>query len=46
MVNYDFKTSGQCLLKGGKYVTDVMCEVEVEYSVTSKQRNKGKFNCF
>ena len=31
MVSKDFKTSGQCLLKGGKYVTDVTCEVKDEY---------------
>ena len=40
MVSYDFKTSGRCLLKGGKYVTDVTCEVKVEYSVTSKETKK------
>ena len=37
MVSYDFKTSGRCLLKGGKYVTDVTCEVKVEYSVTLRE---------
>ena len=48
MVSLDFKTSGWCLLKGGKYVMDVMCvcEVKVKDSVTSKETKKKESNCF